>query len=496
MVDAKRTPVIISVGESIERNELVTTVELASKAAQAALDGAPGIVESIERLTVIPAIFSPAPNNPATQIAENLGLNNIKLEVGQHGGNGPQWLVNRAAEDIAAGELRTTLIVGAESTRSMKAAMKTSTKEGKSLVVEKIQTDTEADEVIGIPFGRGLTEAELAIDLTAPIELYAVFESALAFSAGRTLKEQREFLGDIYVNFSKVAANNPYAWFQTEYSAEDISKISDSNRLVSAPYTKRFNSFPNVDQGAALLVTSLEVAQNLGLEDQVMYIWAGATNVDVNPIERPDLHSSPAMKAASEAMFKNAGISVEDIDAFELYSCFPSAVGAAANALGIEMDDSRGLTLVGGLPFFGGPGNNYITHCIAAAFRHLKQESGLIYIGANGGFLSKHSLGIYSSSANPNGFVKTDTSRQQKIIDENVVAYTLVAEGEAIIEAGTVMYDRNGQVSSAPVFARLENGERIAADADEKTLASMAGIELVQRKIYVSGSPPRYRLVD
>ncbi len=496
MLDSKRTPVIISVGESIERDDIVTTIQLATRAALAALGAAPGIVDFIDRLTVIPAIFSPAPNNPATQIAKNLGLSQAKLEVGQHGGNGPQWLVNRAAEDIAAGELGATLIVGAEATRSMKASTKTSTKKGKSLTVEKIKTDTAPDEIIGVPFGRGLSEAELAIDLTAPIELYAVFESALAFSAGRTLKQQREFLGNVYVNFSKVAEKNPYAWFQTQYSAEDISDISDNNRLISAPYTKRFNSFPNVDQGAALLVTSLEVAQKLGLEDQVMYIWAGATNVDVNPIERPDLDSSPAMKAASEAMFKNADISVEDIDAFELYSCFPSAVGAAANALGIEMTDRRGLTLVGGLPFFGGPGNNYITHCIAAAYRRLQQEQGLIYIGANGGFLSKHSLGIYSSKANSKGFIKTDTSEQQKVIDQNVVAYALVAEGEATIEAGTVMYDRNGQPSSAPVFARLEDGTRVAADADEKTLANMAGIELVQRKIYVSGNPLSYSLLE
>lgn len=496
MFDARTTPVIISVGESIERENLVTTIDLATNAAQMALDGAPGIDEFIDRLTVIPAIFSPAPNNPATEIARNLGLDHIKLEVGQQGGNGPQWLVNRAAEDIAAGELSTTLIVGAEATRSMKTSMKTSTKKGKSLVVEKIKTDAKADEVIGVPFGRGLSEAELAIDLTAPMELYAVFESALAFSAGRTLEQQREFLGEIYVNFSKVAAKNPYAWFQTEYTPKEISEISDNNRLISAPYTKRFNSFPNVDQGAALLVTSLEVAENLGLDEQVMYIWAGATNTDVHPIERPNLDSSPAMKAASEAMFENAGISVDDIDAFELYSCFPSAVGAAANALGIEMDDNRGLTLVGGLPFFGGPGNNYITHCIAAAFRRLQQNSGLIYIGANGGFLSKHSLGIYGSDVNTRAFIKTDTSEQQKTIDENIIAYTLVAEGEAIIEAGTVMYDRNGQASSAPVFARLEDGRRIAADADAQTLASMAGIELVQRKIYVSGSPLSYRLIS
>ena len=483
-------------GECIERNNIVTAIDMASSAAQLALDDAPGIVDFIDRLTVVPTIFSPAPNNPATQIATRLGLRDVKLEVGQDGGNGPQWLVNRAAEDITTGELCTTLIVGAEATRSMKASIKTTTRVGKSLSIKKIKSDTLADDTVGVPFGRGLSEAELGIDLTQPVEIYAIFESALAFNAGRTLKQQREFLGQIYANFAKVAAKNPYAWFQTAHKAEEISQISDTNRLVSAPYTKLLNSFPNVDQGAALLVTSLYTAQQLGLDDQIMYIWAGATNSDVNPIERPNLGSSPAMKAASEAMFKRAGVSVADVDAFELYSCFPSAVGAAVNALGIEMNDRRGLTLTGGLPFFGGPGNNYITHCIAAAFRRLKQKPGLIYIGANGGFLSKHSLGLYSSKKNTKGFVKADTSGQQKIIDQNKIPFTLVAEAEATIEAGTVMYDRNGQVTSAPVFARLEDGTRIAANADKRTLASMAGIELVQQKIFVSGSPLRYSLIN
>lgn len=496
MLNPKTTPVIVAIGESIERDAIVSTIEMATRAAWAALEEAPGIAEKVERITVLPAIFSPAPKNPATQITENLELKNIDLEVAQPGGNGPQLLVTRAAEDIASGKLSATLIVGAESTRSMRLKSGAKAKEDQSLVVDKIETEATPDPIVGEPFGRGLTEAELAIKLSLPLELYPLFESALAYKAGRTFAQQREYLGHIYAKFSAVAANNPYAWFQQKYSAEEISAVTENNRLVSSPYTKRFNSFPNVDQGAALIVASLEVAQQAGLEEQVVYIWAGATNKDVNPIERPELGSSSAMKAASEAMFENAGITVDDIDAFELYSCFPSAVGVAVQALGIQMGDPRGLTLIGGLPFFGGPGNNYITHAIAAAVRRLRDKSGLVYVGANGGFLSKHSLGIYGSEPNPRGFSKTDTSAQQAEINADVVPYTLGAEGEAVIEAGTAMYDRSGQVSSAPVFARLKDGQRVAANADELTLTQMAGLDLVGKAIYVSGSPLSYSLLD
>src|SRR5690606_36916841 len=144
-------------------------------------------------------------------------------------------------------------------------------------------------------------------------------------------------------------------------------------------------------------------------------VWSGATNVDVAPTQRPDLAASPAIRAAARAVFASAGIGVDDVDAFDLYSCFPIAIEVGTAEIGLALDDPRGLTLTGGMSFFGGPGNNYTSHGSAAAGLRLREKGGIAYVSGNGGFLSKHSLGIYASRPREDGagFVLADTTREQ-----------------------------------------------------------------------------------
>ena len=65
--------------------------------------------------------FSPVGKAPASQLTKRLALVDVACEVTTAGGNMSQWLVNRAADDIASGRLGATLIAGAEATRSMRA---------------------------------------------------------------------------------------------------------------------------------------------------------------------------------------------------------------------------------------------------------------------------------------------------------------------------------------------------------------------------------------
>ena len=61
-------------------------------------------------------------------------------------------------------------------------------------------------------------------------------------------------------------------------------------------------------------------------------------------------------------------------------------------------DDPRGLTLTGGLPYFGGPGNSYSLHGIAETVTQMRDKPGRFgFVGANGGIMSKYSVGIYST---------------------------------------------------------------------------------------------------
>ena len=228
--------------------------------------------------------------------------------------------------------------------------------------------------------------------------------------------------------------------------------------------------------------------------DTSVFVWGGATNTDGPPSERSDLGASAAIRAASQAIFAAARMGIDDVGLFDLYSAFPSAFQVAAAALGIATDDSRGLTVTGGMPFFGGPGNNYSSHAIASLVEKLRLAGGLGLIAANGGYLSKHSLGLYGTSPPPHGFHAADTAAAQARIEDAAPVSSLEATGEARVEGGTVVYARDGSVASAPVIARLDDGRRIVAQAESSLLAELAGQSLVGRRILVAGSPILYRL--
>ena len=67
--------------------------------------------------------------------------------------------------------------------------------------------------------------------------------------------------------------------------------------------------------------------------------------------------------------------------------------------IGLAEDDPRGLTVTGGLPYFGGPGNNYVTHSISEMLRRLRARPGAFgLVTANGNYVTKHSFGVYSTA--------------------------------------------------------------------------------------------------
>jgi acetyl-CoA C-acetyltransferase len=339
-----------------------------------------------------------------------------------------------------------------------------------------------------------LSKAEVEAGFVRPADVYPVFDSALAASANRSPVQQREHIGRLEAPFTRVAAANPFAWFREELTPSDISKVSASNRLTAEPYTKRMNAFPNVDQGSALLLTSLELAREAGLVDQCVFPWAGATNTDVAPAARRDLGDSPAIRVAADALFGALGMGIDEIDWIDLYSCFPSAFQVGADAIGLATDDERGLTVTGGMPFFGGPGNNYSSHAIASVALRLRESGRFGYVAGNGGFLSKHSLGVYGGEPPPDGFRSLDTSQEQAKIQASALPVSTKASGQAIVVGGTVVYGRDGSVESAPVIATLDDGSRIVAKAEPAILSGLAEQSVVGSRISVTGSPPMYKL--
>jgi acetyl-CoA C-acetyltransferase len=492
--DPWRTPVVIAAGQASERSAIVTPLDLAERAAAIALADTRGVSSRIDRVEVV-GILAGGGRAPARELSSRLGLSPARTATTTVGGNTPQWLVGLAADDISSGRADAVLIAGAEALRSRGLLTERRSEEGR--VTSGGKGESDADPVFG-DTRPGLAPQEISAGMLLPAHVYPLFESVLAHRARRDFDAHRSYLGQLMSPFTAVASRTPHAWFSEKLDPEAISTPAPDNRVTAEPYTKRMNAFLSVDQGAALLVTSLGLAGDHGLGDRAVFIWSCADAADVwFPTQRPDLGSSPAVAAAARSVLGAAGVGADDVSMFDLYSCFPSAVEFGASAIGIETGDPRGLTVTGGLPYFGGPGNNYSTHAIASIVSSLRESTtgSLGLISALGWYITKHSLGLYGSSPSPQGYRRGDTAMAQIEIDASAVPFADSADGIATVVASTVVYDRDGSPSGAPVIAELADGSRVAARAADHELPYLIGRNLVGSRVSVKGSPPVYELL-
>jgi acetyl-CoA C-acetyltransferase len=180
--------------------------------------------------------------------------------------------------------------------------------------------------------------------------------------------------------------------------------------------------------------------------------------------DRINFHSSPAMNISCSEALKMADCNINDIDIFDIYSCFPSAIKIACDEMGIDINTDKKLTVTGGLPYFGGPGNNYVTHSISEMMNRVRNKSTKGLITANGNYITKQSIGIYSSEEPIKPFLVKKPSLYQKQIDKlRGPKVNLSPNGNASIETYTVINDREGP-SYSILFGRMENGSRFIAN--------------------------------
>jgi acetyl-CoA C-acetyltransferase len=316
-----------------------------------------------------------------------------------------------------------------------------------------------------------------------PVQVYPLFESALRYTAGRSLPEHTDHIAGLWAEFSRVTASNPNAALPEAVSANVIATAGPANRMIGFPYTKLLNSNNNVNQAAALVLCSLDRAQSLGIAaDRMVFPRAASEATDTQYVSnRGGLASSPAIRAAREALCEAAGIGMDEVSHVDIYSCFPSAVQVSAGELGVGVD--RPLTVTGGMTFAGGPWNNYVTHSIATMVDVLRQDPGSIGLcTANGGLLTKHALGVYSSAPSAASFrvARPEVpggASLRPVVDSQ-------ATGRAVIEAYTVMHDQEGNPETAIVTALLPSGSRTwRTSRRPDTLAPMVGEEFCGRSI-------------
>lgn len=455
-----RTPVLIGGGQwsnRVDRGaEPASPVELMAEAARrAAADaGAPAALHGLDAVRVV-GLLSWRYRDPARLVAEALGCAGARTGLSTMGGNAPQALVNRTAAQIQAGELDLALVCGGEAWRTRKDHIRRD--ERPSWVVQ------DEHVVPNERMGADLTmshDAETAVGLMLPVQMYAVLDHAVRLEAGRTIDEQRALIGGLWSRFSDVAADNPHAWNRESLTASQVIEPGPGNRLVGHPYTKAVSSYEWVDQGAALLLCSAERARALGVDTgRWVFPVAGADATDPSASVRRDLHRSPSMAAAGRAVLGAAGIGVDDLALIDLYSCFPSAVLLAARELGIGLD--RELTVTGGMSRFGGPWNDYVTHSVATVLEPLRADPAAYALcTANGGYANKQSFGVYSGRP-PDGGFRHDAGGSRSEVGRADLRPAVVAyEGDATLEAWTVMYDRDGRPDRAFAAALTPDGAR------------------------------------
>jgi acetyl-CoA C-acetyltransferase len=306
----------------------------------------------------------------------------------------------------------------------------------------------------------------------------ALIDSALAHAAGRPPGAQRAATGRLMAGLNAVAAENPLSWFPTRRSAEELTTVSAENRMIFHPYPKYVNAVMDVDMAAAVLLTDAATARQWGLgADEVVYLrgWADATEI-WHLSARPEVQRADALAACADAALSMAGATVADVDGFDLYSCFPSSIAAAAQALGLAEDDPRPLTLTGGLPYHGGPGSNYVTHAVANAFGRLRAGAGThALVHGNGYYLTKHAVGVYSSE--PPSDVPAPAPGLQERLDAG--ARPLPVEGSlpgtAEIVAYTVPFERDGSPGPGIVLAQSDGRRGVARADDTLTAQLLAG---------------------
>lgn len=495
MTDLTRVPVVIGAGQFTNRDENPETApgpfDLMSEVAKLAADDAGGGASWLGRLTHCWMVHSISVRHgdPAAELAKRVGApGSAEAKCSGMGGNIPQWLVNRAADLVRSGRRPIVLVAGAEALATKKRAKRAGIK------LEWPSSDGWPDMWPPLEADMGVHPLESANELRQATTMYALVESAIAHSAGQTPDEHMKAVGKLMSDLNDVAVANPYSWFPTRRTAEELITETPDNRIISYPYTKYLNAVMDVDMAAAVIVTDAETARAAGLApDSIAYLngWADAYDVWYLS-QRPAVDRSPALESCVKAALGSAGVDSSELCALDLYSCFPSSIEVSRDAFGIDATDARPLTLTGGLPYHGGPGSNYVTHAICNALARVRSGSAPVAVHGNGYYLTKHAVGVYAAEAPT---TPPDPERLPQEPPAPSIEIETDATGNAEIVAWTAPFDREGAAQSAIVLAQLEDGGRTIARAepDLTDLLVSSNSDLVGETIAIVKADDRIR---
>jgi acetyl-CoA C-acetyltransferase len=423
-------------------------------------------------------------DDPVGRLAEALGASPSHRLYSGIGGTTPQDLVNQTAEAMQSGALELALICSAEALATVRSAKKNG---------ERLPWSHRKSS----PFPwEPPHPSELAHEVMQAWETFPLWDTARRARLGRSLADDAAEAAGVMAAMSVVAASNPHAWRPIALDAATVGTPTAQNRYVGWPYTKHEVAVLDVDMSAALLLATAERADALGIsEDRRLYLsgWARAED-PASIAERGDMSRSAAMAVAGTHALRNAGLELDEIDVFDLYSCFPSSVRLACDALDLNLDDPRGLTVTGGLPYAGGPASGYVTHAIASTFERLRARPGHALITGVGMHLAKHVAAVWSSA--PQTSPADDPVPLQAAVQASLQARVEAQQprrsllttwsGPATVRAYTVAHGRDGSPQQGLVVLDTEAGRALARVLEPDLLVDAESRELVGESVTVS----------
>lgn len=469
--DGDLTPIIVGVGDITERTAPprdISPLSLMVAAARVSIADAgsadiSGMIDSVAAIRLFSDSSSRYASpfgraeNPAEAVAKAIGAPAEDLVYGPVGGTSPLALLKRLCAAVQAGEVRAGLIVGSEAMRSEQQARRSGIALDWNTPAEKSPLELRAE--VQAPN----SETERRHGLSAPVHFYPLLENAFRSLRRRSVVDHQADLGRLMAGFAEVAARNPLAAKPIEPDPDVIAYPLPGRSWLAFPYTSRMVAQVFVDQGAALLVTSVARARALGiLEVKWIYPHAIAEAREQWLVsERQELGAAPALEAVGRQVLSQCGIGINDIRHLDVYSCFPVAIETGCAALGLPQERWPSATVTGGLPYFGGPGNNYVTHALSAVARLLRRDPGCwgMVTGVSY-YLSKQAAAVLSARA-PRHPVEwaAETPLQRHLDARAPVVVDVTPCGAAKIETYTVTTDREGRPRGI-VLGRLDGSNR------------------------------------
>lgn len=479
-----RTPVLIGVGQFTERigdpgYRGMSSVDLATAAASAALADTGvdvrAVADSIDTVVGLRQFeisgrgagpLGSSTNYPRS-VCHRIGAAPARAVLEPIGGQGPQHAVTEFAAAIGSGGADAVLVIGSENGSTLRHFAKRDDKPDHSETVDGQLEDR------GLGYEGLFNSYTVAHGMHGAPAQYGLLENARRGRVGLGVAEYRRAMAELFAPMSAVAARNPFATSRVQRSVEEILTVDADNRMICDPYPRLLVARDQVNQGAAVVLASVETARRLGVpEVNWVYLRGHADMVDQPFLDREDLSYNSASTLAVQEAMRVAGVGLDDIATFDLYSCFPVPVFNFCDGIGLATDDPRGLTLTGGLPYFGGPGNSYSLHGIAETVVRMRSAPGAFgLITANGGIMNKYSVGIYSSEG---ADWSNDNSAELRagVAARRVAPVVEQADGPATVETYTVRYD--WPVRTGIIVGRLDaDGSRFLALSEDLELVGL-----------------------